>query len=85
MQKWIVILIMSLAINGCTKEVVKEKPVYISIPVNLPSKPDIPKISAKSLSCLNDAQIDDLIKRDLIIKAYIADLEATIEATHDTK
>lgn len=86
MKKLIAVLITSLVISGCTpKEVVKEKLVYVAIPVNLPQKPNIPKIPAESLSCLTDDQINSLIKRDTIIKSYIADLEANIEATHDTK
>ena len=82
------IVIMSLVINGCAsndKPKVKEvqKVIYISVPLQKPTKPEIPKISNKDISCLSPDQVDKLISRDMILKGYIADLETVIDSTHD--
>lgn len=75
-----------LMISGCinTTPDIKEvqKIVYVSVPINKPQKPEIPKISSKDISCLTKEQKNKLIDRDNIIKSYISDLESTIESTH---
>lgn len=67
-------------VYGCAEKPVQTRVVYVTTPIRLPAKPEIPKIQAKDMACLTDEAKNDLIKRDTIIKAYIADLEATIEA-----
>jgi hypothetical protein len=73
-------MIISLGISGCAPEI-KERIVYLPTPINLPVKPDIPKMSGKDLACLSDQTKNDLIKRDTIIKSYIVELESSIIAT----
>lgn len=81
-MKNLVMLITCLMISGCTVQpTIKERIVYVSVPIKKPVKPEIPKISGSDVSCLNQEQVDKLLKRDTIIKGYISDLEVTIEST----
>ena len=76
-------ILAMVSILGCAqKPIVETKTVYVPIPVKLPEKPVIPKIPGNKMECLSEDTKDDLLKRDLIMKAYIADLESTIESTH---
>lgn len=59
-----------------------DRPVYVSVPLVKPVKPEIPKIPGKDLTCISTETKDQLINRDVIIKNYIADLEAVIDSTH---
>lgn len=82
-RKLNLILITFLTINlyGCTKEVVKERVVYVPVPIEKPAKPELPKLSARELACLTDDTKNLLLKRDTLQKGYITDLESAIEAT----
>jgi len=70
---------------GCTTNVapVKDRMVYVSVPLNKPVKPEIPKIPGRDMTCLSDETKNALIKRDTVLKSYIADLESVIDSTHN--
>lgn len=70
------LMIISLAISGCAA-----KPVYLPVPLNLPPKPEIQKITASEVSCLSSETKNKLIQRDRMIKQYIKELESVIEST----
>lgn len=69
-----------MMISGCVQQP-KEKIVYLPVPLELPSKKEVPKISSSSLSCLDESTKATLLKRDKTIKAYISELEAIILST----
>ena len=80
--------IFSVIISGCViapqtepKEKIVQKTVYLPIQLELPSKPDVPKIKGSDLKCLSENTRSQLLERDKIIKGYISDLETTIIST----
>jgi hypothetical protein len=75
------ILIISLLL-GCSAPK-KEQPrvVYVSTPLSLPNKPELPKIPSDSLYCVSDDVKWALLKRDVAIKNYISELETIISST----
>lgn len=70
---------------GCATQIAptKDRIVYVSVPLDKPTKPEIPKIPGREMSCLSDQTKNALIKRDVVIKNYIAELEAVIDSTHN--
>lgn len=82
MRKIILMTIFLGIISGCTtppKTI--ERTVYLPVPINLPTKPEIPKVPGKELSCLSEETKQKLLNRDKIIKGYIENLEITINST----
>lgn len=80
-------LIFSLLfiLSSCTISVPqepKEKMVYITTPLPLPAKPELPKMSSDALQCISDESKWTLLKRDVLLKNYISDLETIILSTH---
>lgn len=82
-MKQIILMMTFLAISGCSTTPPKtiERTVYVAIPINLPNKPEIPKVPGKELSCLSNETKQKLLERDKVIKGYISDLETTIVTT----
>lgn len=83
-MKQIILMMTFLAItSGCSITPPKtiERTVYVAIPINLPNKPEIPKVPGKELSCLSNETKQKLLERDKVIKTYISDLETTIVTT----
>lgn len=79
------ILFLIVSISGCSVSVEKSeqpKTVYVSVPLDLPTKPAIPKISSNGLVCVDDQTKMELLHRDAIIKTYIQELETVIISTH---
>ena len=68
-------------ISGCAHQEPKVKYIYVSIPLERPSRPDFPKIKGSDLSCVSNNTKQQLLMRDDVIKSYINRLEATIDAT----
>lgn len=83
MKNIILMTIFSAIISGCSATPPKtiERTVYLAVPINLPNKPEIPKVPGKELACLSQEAKQKLLERDKIIKGYISDLETTIVAT----
>jgi hypothetical protein len=67
---------------GCAS-VKKEQPrvVYVTTPLSLPARPELPKIPSDSLYCVSDETKWALLKRDVAIKNYISELETIINST----
>lgn len=59
-----------------------DRPIYVSVPLVKPIKPEIPKIPGRDLTCISEETKQLLLKRDAIMKNYIADLETVINSTH---
>ncbi len=55
--------------------------VYVSVPLPLPPKPEIPKIKGKDMKCLTPTTQWELKNRDTIMKDYISELETIIKST----
>ncbi|MDF1583878.1 MAG: hypothetical protein P1P78_11270 [Methyloprofundus sp.] len=56
-------------------------PVYVTAPLPLPPKPDMPVYSDSDLSCLSDDQYRWVAMRDLAQRNYQQRLEAVIRST----
>lgn len=78
----IVSVFLLIVLVGCSSPK-KEEPriVYVSIPLTLPTKPELVKIPSDSLHCVSDDVKWSLLKRDIAIKNYISELETTILST----
>jgi len=65
---------------GCS---VKEPPrvIYVSTPLSLPAKPELPRMKSNELECIADSSKWTLLKRDVILKNYISELETIIKST----
>jgi len=59
-------------------------PAYISVPLPLPQKPDMPSYTDTDLACLPDAVYYRVAWRDLAHKHYEKRLEAVIKSTWDS-
>lgn len=75
---------MLLFLNGCTITTGKpiEKTVYVTAPLPLPNKPELPRMSSDALQCISDESKWALLKRDVLLKDYISQLETIIKSTH---
>ena len=84
MRFLLLILMISLA-TGCVsyspKPEIIEKKVYITVPLELPQKEEVPIVSGKDLECLGSDVKFKLRGRDAVLKNYISDLEAIIIST----
>ena len=65
---------------GCS---VKEPPrvIYVTTPLSLPAKPELPRMKSNELECIADSSKWTLLKRDVILKNYISELETIIQST----
>lgn len=75
------IFIVTLLLTGCATKQTEQRVVYVSTPLSLPDKPELPRMSSDSLSCVSDDVKWALLKRDVIIKNYISELETIIKST----
>lgn len=55
--------------------------IYVSTPLPLPPKPEIPKIKGSDMKCLTPTVQWELKNRDTIMKDYISELETIIKST----
>lgn len=78
----IITILSIMLLIGCSAPK-KEQPrvVYVSTPLTLPTKPELIKIPSDSLYCVDDDVKWALLKRDVIIKNYITELETIIQST----
>jgi hypothetical protein len=74
-------IIILLFITACSTQAPKEKIIYITTPLTLPEKPELPKMSSDALQCISDESKWSLLKRDVLLKNYISDLETIIKST----
>lgn len=57
--------------------------VYVSEPVTIPARPDVPRLNADALSCLSDQAYEALAVRDQMLQSHIHVLEGLIRTTWD--
>lgn len=70
-------------LTGCTaNQKIVERKVYVSTPLSLPARPELPRVRSDSLACVDDETKWALLKRDVAIKNYISELESIIESTN---
>lgn len=74
-------LILFLLLTGCANKPPVERTVYITTPLELPVKPELPKMNSDSLACVSDDTKWTLLKRDVLLKNYISELENIIKST----
>lgn len=61
---WTVLLILTLMVCGCTREVVR----YASIPLPMPALSELPTATGAELQCLSDDTYARLVQREALIK-----------------
>jgi hypothetical protein len=74
MSKKLLLIVTILVISGCATQ-------YVSAPLPLPPKPDLPALTDSELACLSNAVYHRVAKRDLAHKHYQQRLEAVIRST----
>ncbi len=61
---------------------VTERVRYVQVPLLLPDRPELPRISSDELQCLGAPAYIDLVRRDVLQETHIDRLEAIINTTH---
>jgi len=75
-------LFLALILSGCSTT----QPVeYVTTPLPLPPRPELPAISGEQLQCLSDETYSAIVKRDRGRREYAETLEAIIQSTHPTE
>lgn len=76
------VLLVCALLQGCTAKVqTVERKVYLTTPLSLPARPELPRMNSDALSCISDEAKWALLKRDILLKNYITDLETIIKST----
>ena len=68
--------IATLLLTACSTQ-----PVYITQPLPLPDRPDLPTLQATELQCLTDDAYQRLVTRDILLRQYSEQCEAVIKST----
>lgn len=55
---------------------------YVTAPLPMPPRPELPSLSGEQLQCLSDEAYRDLVRRDQMRREYAEQLEAVIRSTH---
>ncbi len=61
---------------------VTERVRYVQVPLLLPDRPELPRISSAELECLEAPAYVDLVRRNVLQATHIDRLEAIINTTH---
>lgn len=56
--------------------------VYVQVPLPLPDRPVLPKISGAALQCVADEDFSSLVLRDRLLQNHVTRLEEIIRQTH---
>nr|QMP83769.1 MAG: hypothetical protein [Caudoviricetes sp.] len=75
-------LLVGCTIGSPSSPQIVERKIYVTVPLELPKKPELVKIPADGLECVDDSVKWALLKRDVEIKNYISELEGIIRSTH---
>lgn len=59
-----------------------ERLVFVSEPLPLPDRPELPRIPADELMTISDEAFESLVRRDVLQAQHIIRLEAIIRTTH---
>jgi hypothetical protein len=73
MLKILTVLIFSSLI-GCS--------TFISVPLPIPSRPELPKITGIEIQCLTNEVYEKFRRRDILQDGHIDKLEGILRATH---
>lgn len=73
----ILLILILVALSGCTPEV-----RYVSVPIDRPERPVLPRISDEELKCLDKPTFQKLYDRYRLVKEYAIKLETIIDSTH---
>lgn len=71
-------LAMTLALGGCSTPQVR----YVTAPLPLPPRPELPTLTGNQLQCLSDEAYKAIVRRDRLRREYAEQLEAVIRSTH---
>lgn len=72
------VLALSLILAGCASP----PPAYVTAPLPLPPKPELPVVHGAELQCLSADAYTRLANRDRILRHYVEQLRAVIRSTH---
>lgn len=75
-KSWWLFLVMLMA--GCTTPAIE----YVTTPLPLPPRPELPSVSGEQLQCLSDEAYTALANRDRQRREYAELLESIIQSTH---
>jgi hypothetical protein len=75
-MRYTTFIIATLLLTACTRT-----PVYVTQPLPLPDRPDLPTLQASELQCLTDDAYSRLVTRDLLLRQYGEQCEAVIKST----
>lgn len=75
-MKHLIPTIAALLLTACSTQ-----PVYITQPLPLPDRPDLPTLKASDLQCLTDSAYHRLVTRDILLRQYSEQCEAVIKST----
>ena len=74
-------LFLALILSGCGTAPVE----YVTTPLPLPPRPELPAINGEQLQCLSDEAYSAIVTRDRGRREYSETLEAIIQSTHPTE
>lgn len=82
----LLLILLTIFISACTITTGKpiEKTVYVTTPLSLPARPELPRMSSDALQCISEESKWALLKRDVLLKDYISQLETIINSTHSS-
>lgn len=83
-MKNIIVCLVLVGLIGCSA--FKEKPpvekvVYVTTPLQLPSRPTLPTWTASDMQCLSTEMKQKILDRDRLRKEYTDELEVIIKST----
>lgn len=68
----------TLLLLACTPTIQKE---YVTVPLERPARPVLPKIPSEELQCLSPSTYQKLFERYSLVKDYAIKLETIIDST----
>lgn len=74
-------LFLALILSGCGTAPVE----YVTTPLPLPPRPELPAIGGEQLQCLSDETYSAIVTRDRGRREYAETLESIIQSTHPTE
>ncbi|KMQ75342.1 hypothetical protein [Marinobacter subterrani] len=75
-KSWWLFLVVLL--TGCTTPAIE----YVTTPLPVPPRPELPSVSGEQLQCLSDETYTALVNRDRQRRDYAELLESIIQSTH---
>ena len=81
MNKFLLVFCV-LFMVACTAVPTADKIIYVTTPLQLPSRPTLPTWTSNDMECLTVDVKQKMLERERLRKNYIEQLEAVIQTTH---